>query len=523
MAATPLAGRTENCTGSQQIATSISSQLQRRLGPRKFRMWFGQARLEVEGEQVAVATESRFVADWIAGHFRAELHDVARQALGEGAKIDIRVAPGRNEAAAHPHRPDHAPPRARTRAARGSQRRPASDAPRSRGGALGSMRRLQDFVIGASNRLAHSAARRLIDEDDPTHVSPLAIHGDCGLGKTHLLQGICEAFVRKTGRPAAVRYVTGEQFTNEYIAAVRNQQLDDFRAKYRKLQLLAIDDVHFIADKLRTQSEFLHTIDAIGLKGARVVLASDEHPRHIKRLSRALQSRFMSGMVVQIERPDRETRMLLVRQLTALRGVKISRPAMELLAERCVGSVREMEGAITKLAALHLLMGPAGLAPGPGAAAGGGETGAAGNGSPGEVSLLTTQQLFADQHWQPVNPIRSAAVIDAVCERICVTRADLLGSCRHKRVVIARAAVAYLCRELTKMSFPEIARVLGRTYHSTVHTADQRLRKQIERDESMQLSDGQSQSIRELINQLRHELVAASGRFSPFGASRNGQ
>jgi chromosomal replication initiator protein len=218
------------------------------------------------------------------------------------------------------------------------------------------LRRLEDFVVGESNRLAFAAACRVVDIDDGHGLSVLFVHGECGVGKTHLLQGICRRSIERTGRPGSVRYVTGEQFTNEFIAAVRTNTLDAFRARMRKLDLLAIDDVHFLSNKVRTQSEFLYTLDAIGLGGAKIVMASDDHPRHIKRFNQALVSRFISGMVVKVDRPDRCTRLELIRRLASVRSLSLNDAAVDTIAGQCVGSVRELEGAITRLAAVTTLL-----------------------------------------------------------------------------------------------------------------------------------------------------------------------
>jgi chromosomal replication initiator protein len=385
------------------------------------------------------------------------------------------------------------------------------------------LRRLDEFVVGQSNRLAYSTACRLIESADGPTVSPLFIHGECGLGKTHLLQGICRRSADLSGRPGHVRYVTGEQFTNEYIASIRNDTVDEFRKTIRRLDLLAIDDVHFLSNKVRTQGEFLHTLDAIDLTGARVVLASDEHPRLIKKFSQALISRFLSGMVVQIDRPDRPTRIAIVRRLARARHLPIKDGAVEAIASRCVGSVRELEGAVTKLAALWALQhdmaptgddasAPASAARRNGAARKAAKSGAAG---PGEVGLVLVEQLFKDHGWKPPTPVRIATVIDVICRRLGIGRADLMGSSRHRRVVLGRGLVAALGRELTTHSYPEIARAMGRSFHSTIHTAEQRLRRQVDENHMATLDEAQApMPLRELVDQLRHEITRVTASSS---------
>lgn len=488
-------------------AGRIARQLVDEIGERKFDTWFSQTQLRVDGRLLEVATDSQFIANWIGSHYGEVLRTIVNDALGDEARFDVRVAPdlfGRNHAsrdgADDALRDGDAsrdgPPRL-SRTTTGGRPGPRSDRAGHAGHAgrdrLATLRRLDEFIVGSSNRLAYSAAARLAEEVEPRAVSPLFIHGECGVGKTHLLQGICRKHADRSGRPGALRYVTGEQFTNEFITAVRNGTLDDFRRRMRKLELLAIDDVHFLSNKVRTQNEFLHTLDAIDLTGARVVLASDGHPRQIRRFSQALVSRFLSGMVVQVDRPDRETRVELTRRLVDGRGLELSAMAMDTIADRCVGSVRELEGAITKLAALHALT-PVGIA---------GER---------EIGMALVDQLFRDDLWRPAAPVRVGTVMDQVCRRLGVERGELIGSGRHRRVVLARGLIAHLARELTTHSYPEIATAMGRTYHSTVHSAARRLKRQMEDGETVDVGGDRCLTLRELTEQLRHEILRDSTR-----------
>ncbi|MHC4420204.1 MAG: DnaA ATPase domain-containing protein [Planctomycetota bacterium] len=478
--------------GSAQAAThAISRHLTEHIGHHSYDMWFGHsARFQVEGTCLEVATESRFVADWIKGHFHDALDVAAREALGEAARVDLRVAPdlfGPSTGADNgnggpgPRAGRHGPANGTTGATlNAARRRP------------GRLRRLKDFVVGPCNKLAFAAARR-IAQRAAGDTARLFLHGECGVGKTHLLQGIACRF---TGRfaargPAAVRYLTAEQFTNEYINAVRANTIDRFRKRTRSLELLAIDDVHFLVNKASTQNEFLHTIDALDLAGARLVVASDEHPRRLG-FTPALSSRFVSGMVAGIERPDPATRITLLLKLAASRGLRLSAAAAETVAGRCSGSVRELEGAVNKLAALQLVSGPS-----PGA----------------EVGLLLVEQLFRDGSWRPKTPLQIGTVMDVVCARMVVSRAELMGSGRHRRVVTARGLVAWLARELTTMSYPEIAHALGRKHHSTVHTAAARIARQLRQQQRIEVgANGGALRLDELVDQLRHEVIKAARR-----------
>jgi chromosomal replication initiator protein len=223
---------------------AISRHLVENIGRHSYDMWFGHAtRLHVEGTCVEVVTESRFVADWISGHFRSALDGAARETLGEAARVDLRVAPDLfNQSTGNG---DQGPPPGSNGSTNGTGTaaaavgRPARR-PRNHGG----LRRLDDFVVGPSNKLAHDAAQR-IAQGAAGGTSRLFLHGECGVGKTHLLQGIAQRTAERSAArgPAAVRYVTAEQFTNEYINAVRSNTIDRFRKRTRGLELLAIDDV----------------------------------------------------------------------------------------------------------------------------------------------------------------------------------------------------------------------------------------------------------------------------------------
>ncbi len=238
---------------AQAVTRRISERLAQRIGRHTYHMWFGDTtRLQVEGSCVRVATESRFVADWIDGHFRKELDGAAREALGERAHVDLRVIPdlfggdalpAESARPSTPAAPDGSLPT--TWSAPGQGSRPGSPT---------TLRRLEDFVVGSSNRLAFTAAGRIASGMGPS-TSPLYIHGECGVGKTHLLQGIAHSVCSGAGvragnqagpRGTAARYMTAEQFTNEYINAVRTKTIDRFRRRTRTIGLLAIDDVHFL-------------------------------------------------------------------------------------------------------------------------------------------------------------------------------------------------------------------------------------------------------------------------------------
>ena len=486
--------------GSRDAATRFRATLAERIGSHRFGLWFEHGTsIALSGASVRVDAANAYVRDWILRNFKGQLDSVARDVLGASASCDVCLSESEpaeavtgapaDALASSPRRgqastrgiADGAPDEhGLTAATDDPRRRPTkSRTPRAQ-----SFRRLEDFVVGESNRLAFAASAQ-VGDGAPEAPSILFIHGECGVGKTHLIQGLCRRRSERAPRQV-IKYVTAEQFTNEYIAAVRDGSLDEFRKRLRRVDLLAIDDIHFFANKTATQAEFLHTIDAIDLSGARVALVSDEHPRHIRKFSQSLVSRFLSGMVVKVDRPDRGTRVELVRRLARERGLELTTAGEDSVAGRCTGSIREIEGAITRLGALAELDGLRGQL------------------GPGTVDRL----LGEDPIKAPgATPIRLGHIVEAVCERMRVSRDDLFGHGRHARTVVARGLVAHLARELTTHSYPEIARALGRDTHSAVHTAAQRLKSMIEADQKVS-ADGEP--VRELVDQLRHDIARTS-------------
>lgn len=474
----------------------LCNRLASRIGRNRYGMWFDHtAQLRIENDHLNVAAESQFVADWIRRHFRRDLEALARETIGENASVRLHVTP--EVFASHPGRNVESPSSASTSTPEphpnnlrgpGAAVRPSgsSRGPRGRRQRL---RRLENFVVGNSNRLAYQAACTFSrDPDNAPQV--LFIHGECGLGKTHLLQSVIED--RRSNAPSEIlRYVTGEEFTNEYIAAVRSGKLEPFRRSMRRLDVLAIDDIHFLSNKTATQNEFLYTLDAIGLGGANILLASDEHPRDIGRFSASLTSRLLGGMVVRIDRPERAMRGELVRRLADDNGVDLADAAIEILAERFSGSVRELSGAIMKLKALRGLDTA--------------RTDAVG-------AIMVMQMLEGELTPRPRTPVRIPRIIEAVCRRLVIESDELLGRGRHQRVVLARGLVVHLARAMTTMSFPEIARGLGRENHSTVHTAARRIESQLTSGNTPNIAELDGVSLADLIEQLKHDVIRESAR-----------
>lgn len=508
------ADRPADAPASDTTGTDVAAELRRlladRIGEARVERWLGDAELKIDDRGLEVRTSRPLAKRMLDQTMARELREAASTALGRDASVRIAIAPPESaptRGAGTPVGPKGPRPDAGSAAARqdtaavpgGKGIRPSTTTRPSTPADSG-LRDLDGFVVGTSNRLAWTAA---MQTGDPREIPPagmLFLHGDCGVGKTHLLQGLCRRFrqiAAASGMPARVRYVTGEQFTNEFIAAVRDHTIDRFRERVRRLDLLAIDDIHFLENKVRTQNELLHTLDAIGLTGARIALASDGHPTVIRRCSRGLVNRFLSGMVIEVERPDRETRRLIARRLAEFRSMRVGEAAIEAIASRCVGSVREIEGAVTKIAAMHQLIAAA-------------DAGPAATGR--EIGLTTVERVLHDASARPARPVQLSGIVDAACNRLDISRTEIVGGSRKGRASLGRSVVSFLAKEMTPASYPEIARGLGLASHASVHRAVQTTRRRVDGGDRVRDVDGGQVELRELIDQVRHAAAAGAGR-----------
>ncbi len=424
------------------VVQRVLDTLNQKIGPQKFNAWFRHGtRLQLEDGTVKVMVTNPFVANWIERHYQAQIASAAAEHTGRPKTVSVTIDP--TLVGEVNRRQLDSQAELVNRESEG-RTRPRFDSP-----VRSTLRhRLEDFVVGQSNKLAYSAALAVSSGKKPPF-NPLFVHGPCGVGKTHLLQGICNAFGRRGER--TWRYVTGEQFTNEFIVALRQKKFPEFRARYRKLDLLAIDDVHFLASKKATQEEFLHTFNAIESAGKQIVMASDAHPRLVGQLNEQLISRFISGMVVKIDAPDRETRLALARKKAASMNLKLDTDVLDFLAAHVRGSVRELEGTLIKLTALASLGGS-------------------------KVTLDLARQALSDHLARTGSAVTLADIEAAVAAFFGITPADLHSSRRTRTISLARTVAMFLGRRKTTMSYPEIGRYMGKN-HSSVVLSVQRMER----------------------------------------------
>ena len=309
----------------------------------------------------------------------------------------------------------------------------------------------ETFVIGASNRFAHAAALA-VSEAPAKAYNPLFIYGDSGLGKTHLLHAI-GAYAKELYPNVRVRYVSSEEFTNDFINSIRDDKSNSFQKRYRDLDILLVDDIQFLENKERTQEEFFHTFNTLYNANKQIVISSDRPPKQLTTLEDRLRSRFEWGLITDIQPPELETRIAILRKKAAAERLNAPDDVLEFIASKIFTNIRELEGALIRVTAFASL-----------------------NRQPVDMSLaeIVLKDLIPDDS----SPSITAATIMAqTAAYFSLTVEDLCGTSRSRVLVNARQIAMYLCRELTELSLPKIGQTFGGRDHTTVMHADRKIRE----------------------------------------------
>ncbi len=325
-----------------------------------------------------------------------------------------------------------------------------------------------NFVTGPCNRLAHAASLAVAKAPGKAY-NPLFIHGATGLGKSHLLQAVCQA-ARNTGAINRVMYISCETFTNHFMEAVERGGLNQFRYRYRHVDMLVIDDIQFLAERERSQEEFFHTFNTLHQSQRQIVLSADCSPSQIPSLEDRLVSRFNSGLVALMDRPCLETRMAIIRNKAKLRCVEVPEEVVRFIAGKVDSNIRELEGTLIKVDAMsHTL--------------------------DGTITLDLAHQAL---NGSSTRDVAIPEIIEVVTQQYAVKRAELLSKKRSKSVAFPRQICMYLSRELTQLSLEEIGGYFGGRDHTTVLHALKRINTQRETDSRL------NQTLEDLSDQLRH-------------------
>lgn len=449
------------------IGFSILQRLRNSVSPECFQTWFKDLRVvAVEGSTVRLSAPNRYVKFWLESHYKKEVLSAVNAVLPEALHAELvlsAVVPVSDSSntlgsvlTTNPViRPTSQPVVQETKQPSRETVRMVQLSPRLR---------LESFIVGKANRIAHAAAQS-VAESPGTVYNPLFLHGPHGLGKTHLLQGIGHLLVERVP-PANILHISCEEFTNAYVSAVHAKRLEAFRARFRSYDALLVDDVQFLGGRNGTQQEFLHTFDSLRSMHKQIVLCADCAPRDIKRLDPKLITRFQSGLVARLDRPDLALRMEVLREKAESRGITLAPDVAELLATHIDSNVRELEGAICKLMAL--------------AAAESTEAGR--KAAPTrELAILSLRELG----YLRSGPLSLQDILDATGQRYSVSADDLRSGKRFAALVHARHIGMYLSKTLTSQSVADIGRFYGNRDHATVLHAARKITDLLKRDENV--------------------------------------
>lgn len=472
-----------SCVSANDLQLArLADAIAQRVGQQRFHVWFNNStRLDLRQDGLEIAVPNDFISEWIGKNFTRPIQEAAHEVLGCPLQVRFQVVPELFEVDAARRDVDKI---GATQDAKGSGSargadakratetvtrsvpivpqsvtRPAKDEDRPSATVQPRLRHSMDtFVVGASNQLAFNTAC-YVAEFPGAQYNPLFIHGNCGLGKTHLLQALCRKFIELHPTKRWM-YLTGEEFTNEFLTALRTNKLDAFRRKMRDLDLLVIDDVHFLGGKKATQEEFLHTFNAIEAMGRQVVMASDNHPKLIEEFGESLVNRFVSGMVVRIDPPNYATRCEILRSLSLRARMALNEETISWIARRVTQNVRELEGAITRIGAHVLLTGR-------------------------DADVATAQEALGDLDRQMVAPVKPENIMQSVCDYFGIEHKDLMSGRRQRTISLARSVAMFLVRKTAKLSFPEIGARMGKRNHSTVISACRRIERAVQKNEPL--------------------------------------
>jgi chromosomal replication initiator protein len=309
----------------------------------------------------------------------------------------------------------------------------------------------ETFVIGSSNRFAHAAAVAVAEAPGKAY-NPLLVYGDSGLGKTHLLHAIGH-YVRSLFAGARVRYVSSEEFTNEFINAIRDDRQDRFKRRYRDVDVLLIDDIQFLEGKIQTQEEFFHTFNTLHNANKQIVITSDRAPKRLEALEDRLRNRFEWGLITDVQPPDLETRIAILRKKAATERMTAPPDVLEFIASKIQTNIRELEGALIRVTAFASL-------------------------NRQQVDLTLAEIVLKDLIPEGGEPeITAALIIAQTAAYFGLSIDDLCGVSRSRVLVTGRQIAMYLCRELTELSLPKIGQQFGGRDHTTVMHADKKIRQ----------------------------------------------
>ena len=425
---------------AEEVWTEVLDQVSEHINAPSLKVWFeGTRPVELYEDRLEISVPNSFAKEYIESRFRTLLEEALDSVLGQ-SDTTLAVSIGGNGADSMVGGNGAEPVLKNVRKPRPFKSKFTFDT----------------FVIGAGNRFAHAAAMAVAETPGIVY-NPLFIYGGVGLGKTHLLHAVGQ-YVEEQEPSLRVRYVTCEQFTNDFINSIGSNDPLGFQKRYRENDVLLIDDIQFLENKVETQEAFFHTFNALYEENRQIVITSDRHPKYIQTLEARLVSRFEWGLVTDIQPPDLETRIAILRKKAAMDRLEVDDDVLTFIASQVSTNIRELEGALVRILAYSSLYGQ-------------------------ELSVPLAEEVLKDI--LPDSAYREIPVEliqHEVCRYFGISKADLIGANRSKVFSYPRQVAMYLCREVTDESLPKIGKAFGGRDHSTVMHATSKISKLINND-----------------------------------------
>lgn len=420
-----------------------SDYLKEKLGNTAFETWIAPLKPKIHNDKdLVLSAPDNFFRDWVEKHYKTTLEEALKIYTTQEVLLQLDVHTPIDEPARKTIKEDIVP-------------KIINETANCPG--LNPRYTFENFIIGSSNRHAHAYSLAVAESPAKTY-NPLFIYGRVGLGKTHLMQAICQYVYSKTNGKAKISYLTSEKFTNELIEAIQKHSTIQFRQKYRNTDVLVVDDIQFIAGKESTQEEFFHTFNALYDAHKQIIMSSDRPPKEISSLQDRLVSRFSWGLTTDIQPPDLETRIAILKKKIEREPVPVSDDVVYFIAQLIKTNIRELEGALIKTIAYSLL-------------------------EEKPVSLVLAKDVLKDIIKEPKKLITVDFIQRCVSEEFSVSMQELKAKRRNKNIVQPRQVAMYLSRELTDLSLPEIGTFFGGKDHTTVLHSYNKIKKEIVIDE----------------------------------------
>ena len=441
--------------GEPQSATvewdAYYRKLRQRIPAAAWQTWIEPLDSSEEDGALRVTAPTEFHYRWVGDRYLPVMEETAREVLGIEVVLDFRETIPVSE-------PAPAAPAQKT-SVRASLPIETPPLPTTGDPRLVPKYTFDNFVVGQSNRFSHAAALA-VAEQPGSHYNPLFIYANAGLGKTHLLHAVGHHRM-EIDDAARVRYVSSEQFFNEFINGIRRKRMDEFKDRYRTIDVLLLDDVQFFEGKEQILEEFFHTFNSLYEAGKQLVISSDRHPKHLSTLEDRLRSRFEWGLLTDIQTPDVETRLAILRKNAEFAPTPVPRDVLTYIAENVHQNIRELEGALTRVTAFAALTNE-------------------------HITLAMAQDVLSDviRH-HDAEPLTADRIISVTAAHFETTPADLVGPSRKQPLARYRQMAMYLCRENTDLSLPKIGDAFGGRDHTTVIHAVDRIKTLMRSDKQV--------------------------------------